>query len=1504
MPEFQRKTVRLQHKGMQWNTPVDAIPETQICYAENTRVLQQGTVESRPGLTDWVNLGGGGRQFIHSIAVLNNYNPDLANFTKAFVLAVNQGGLFNQFYVGDTPTHLVDNTLNPIRIPVSTNNVISGNPVTYVDMAPVGTNLGWKYIGDQNINFEVGYYPGDSSNTMARGITMGITPPVNTNIPVVAEDPPGTPLPGPLNGGYQWVFAYRNKWTGARSNPSAPTRVSIDAPKLVVTNGVAQLQVPSTPIDPQTTNSDLNILIDIYRAGGTLPDYRYVGTADGPGNSLFFDNLGDNEIATAPLYPGVLDPITNVYRANLYRPFVAAVNAVYSANVDTLNQRGNGTWILNSAANQFDVNWIPGGVISIDNGIYHIFQVISSAQLELVEDVSASLSNNGHYAWATPTGTLKAGCPLPHIWGPYGTGGVAGAYIFGCGGSHADSGTLYWTNGNDPDSADIANSLIVTSPSEPLRGGCIYDGTPFVFSTERIFRIYPAAQAGQFTVQEVPGGKGLWAEYSLTVQSTGNPADQSITWVGKDGIYDWSTSAGLVSLTDRDLYPFFPHDNQPGVSVETLFPFLPRVGSPSAPVNGPDYSPGNMKYHRLCWFMGELFYDFVCIGPGGVNVYNTLVFDSKQAQGWVSLDQYASTSAVSSQPVCRGIEIGGNNMKVAVGYELMDYTGHQDVTTPINCSVFTRQDDLGDPRIRKLYGDYMIDAAAGDGGGITVIPFTDVGTNELAASYVNTVNRTQEVTATLPSGLGVLGTSFGLYFSWLASPNTAALYQYEYTYVPKPILTGFLATDKTDDGYLGAKYLRGLCIECNTLNTTRTVNVLIDDAVVATLTVLANGQQELPFAITPAVGSMFQLQPTDPNSWELFSIRWVWEKWPDLTTIESTWMDLGTTKPKYIRAFTIPVAGLNGPDLGFTVYYNADGTVDTYVTTPVAPYSLTAKTALQYSFSPPILAHQLKLVPSTSCRIWYDEIKWDAEEWPEIARLYGPIENLGTSQAKYIRGFSLPIETNGNPVVMSLIYDNESVIGIGNTVTLNFTQVTTDTLSKNVFPYTPTPPIIAHELQLRSLQPARFWYNEVKWDFEVWPEYDTGRTPWLNGGTVSAKFVRGITIPLDTGGQPISLDLMLDTGQTIIFGPFNTAAGSKTSVYCVFNVPLIMHEFQILPQSQCRIWYEEIKWDAEEWPELEVESTPWLDNGTPSAKYIRGVTFPIETNGQAVTFDLYTDTGQQVPFGPFTTAPGVKTSVYCSFTVPLVIHQFRIQPRTPARVWYDPSNLKWDADPWPETETESSAWTDCGYQGAKFMQGLTIPMDTGGQPVSFQVTYDGVGSPQTIGPFTTPAGQKSTMAYSFPVPFICHNLQVTPLSPCAWFQEEVKWVWEPEPELVTTYTTQPTDHDLPGYNYLFDCYIAYIGSADAPNFTVTTEYGSITYSLPVSNNVYTRAYLLLNPQKSKWKSYSITSSQGIRLYLKDCEVRVKNWTDKGNYPSAFTSHMPFGAESRMVGARI
>src|SRR5215472_22904 len=136
--------------------------------------------------------------------------------------------------------------------------------------------------------------------------------------------------------------------------------------------------------------------------------------------------------------------------------------------------------------------------------------------------------------------------------------------------------------------------------------GCMYNGVAYVWSTERMWQIVPSfTVAGQFTVQIIPGARGIWMEYSLTVQSAGEE-DVSITWRGKDGLYDFSAGAGLRSLSSETMFTFLPHDNQPGVPPWVTFPFISNVAEP---IPAPDDLQSS--FQKLTWFDGYLFYDFL-----------------------------------------------------------------------------------------------------------------------------------------------------------------------------------------------------------------------------------------------------------------------------------------------------------------------------------------------------------------------------------------------------------------------------------------------------------------------------------------------------------------------------------------------------------------------------------------------------------------------------------------------------------------------------------------------------------------------------------------------------------------------------------------------------------------------------------------------------------------------------------------------------------------------------
>jgi len=1092
---FQNVTRRMDHKGMNWNRPADSIPDGQCVLARNIRTYERGSVTSRPGLSAYHTFPDA----VHSIARLNNYFSDVP-FTTTFLV-----GAGDDFYVGASDAALETSTKNnPVRVP---EGGISGYPLTMVDAQPVGAQFGWKYVGDSTGNFGVGYYPDDnagyviktktnngdgtyslalkippSTSTaktavvtaaiaagysvndswfMAHAITMGMRPPTYTGIPV-------TDSSGTLTGDYQWMFAYRNIYTGARSNPSAATRVSLSGPSLACSSNKAKLpSIPVPPHDPQTDLPDTHVVVDIYRFGGTVFSWRLVGTA--AGGSDYSDNTPDSDLLTAPEPPQYVDPATGLARFNLYRPFVTPQPA-FTGTAD-LAANGAGKYILNSpSTDQFDRNWLPGSVINIKlsstvSPSFTIYQVLDERNIELAENAAAAVGTG--VTWATQTGMLAMGQPLAHIWGPYGTG-QSGSYVFGCSG---DDGMLYWTNGNDPDSMDQANALLVTSSSEVLKGGCIFDGQPFVFSTERIFRIYPSASVpGQFVVEEVAGGKGLWHEWSLTVQSNG-VADQSITWRGKDGIYDWAPGRGLMCLSDATLYPFFRHDNALPAGPATVFPFITgTIG---------ELDESDPRYHRLCWHQGYLFYDCRTLTGEGY-YYLSLVYDSKQAEGWVSVDDYDTQA-----PLCRGLEIGANNLKVALGSGLYDYAGsdhnaHSDAGSAIACRFYTRQDDMGEARLEKLFGDFALDAAT-NGSALTVIPKFDQGTASTDTLTVAAVTgRAQHpldfiATSTSPS-LGRLSLTMGLDITWTVNATTPPiLFQWIPSFVLKPELTVRRTTDWTDDGEPGDKYVYGFLLEANTFGVTREVQVRIDgDVVHQTFLINHSEQRTKPYFFeVPPVTHQLRLSPIDGESWELFRVVWKWTKWPEKTQFVPDYMP---SDPMTYRGVAIE-ADTGGIDVPVEVWTDGDEV------RRILTVNHNGRMQKAYDFGPDIVvATEVKLVPLGTDWRQYPEwkVRMIGEPRPDLAALTTAWDDDGYNGAKWYQGFHLWCDTLGEDRTLTVEYDSGLVGGV-------FTKVNHD--GELQVAYSFPEPFIAHQVRVIPDGPLRYsevW--KVRWIWEPVPE--------------------------------------------------------------------------------------------------------------------------------------------------------------------------------------------------------------------------------------------------------------------------------------------------------------------------------------------------------------------------------------------------------------------------------
>lgn len=469
---------------------------------------------------------------------------------------------------------------------------------------------------------------------------------------------------------YNWVVVQRNRNTGQQSLPSPPLRSGLN-----IDHGYAKVKA-TTSTDTQVTD------LDFYRVGGTLTvDYFFMGSIPSPGTSTqvtIIDNFSDNEIQSNP----------SLNREN-YPCFPVLDNP--ASGTGTLK----GNMLSTLSGDQFNVNWAAGISVTITDSSGNSFYTLSYARpystgsLELAE----SLGINGTVTWSIAEPVLL-GQGISSIFGPY-LSGDGGSYVLACGTS-LQAGTVYWTNPNDPCSTSLRNQLEVTSPEEPLVAGCIYDGQAFVFSTKRMFRIFATGSADlPFYAQEVANSKGVISPNCLVV-------GQVIYFVGSDGLYA-STGGQPYAISDKDMYPVFPHDSQSGVLTNGIYPV--------------DYSSMTaLNKANLCYHNDFLYFDFITTQTP-YPTYRCLVFDLSRNSGggeadmdesgkWVSLDDHAAVVHLhySEEGIPNPRLIAGTNL----GY-LFLFDSEVDNGTPFTYEFETRSFDMNSPRNQKFIPQLQFD---------------------------------------------------------------------------------------------------------------------------------------------------------------------------------------------------------------------------------------------------------------------------------------------------------------------------------------------------------------------------------------------------------------------------------------------------------------------------------------------------------------------------------------------------------------------------------------------------------------------------------------------------------------------------------------------------------------------------------------------------------------------------------------------------------------------------
>jgi hypothetical protein len=703
---------------------------------------------------------------------------------------------------------------------------------------------------------------------------------------------------GAVGAPYRYRVRPRSSVTGVVGNPSPAMRYGVSPRRESV-----DVHLPSAAYDSQIDTWD------IFRYGGSVTSWRYVGSTPSrvDNNGRFTDNFGD----AAARGGSALDfdnfepwPSVDVPNNGTATSITGTTALVVSPSTN-ITRYLPGTLVQFGGQNVYTL-WARPTLVG---GTTYLLQFVENA------GVAASVQ----YRILEP---LLARQPLPYMFGVDAEG-----TLFACG-DPLHPGTLYFSKNYAPDSAPDRYNIEISPPTEPLLGGEILDGLPFVASTEHWWRLYPQGTAylnpqnrvQRYTPVLQPIQRGMVAPFGHCTDGV------SLFWWAKDGI--WSSAKG--SLTDADLYNLFPHEGVPGTDVV--------YGGVT--IKPPSYAnAGLMRLVYSNYYLYAIYLDSDFI-------FRCLVYDVRREAWCLDLyPQFISTAYhVEQAPGSFGtpnpvLLLGTRNNSITYTALVCKQAPNiNDNGTPIACVLATREYDGGDIRAGEQWGDIYLDSTpVARGSAMTLTPMF---LGQVAAAVKTVPQSTARVQQPISIG-GELTTNFlGALLQWTddfaLQTGPTMLFAWQPSFLPQPEITTDRISNWDDGGSPGAKWVQGFVMEADTSNVAKGLSIQDADTLAVhtfTPTVVHNGQSERAYSFdTPFIAHMMRVKPTDQVPWRFWDIKWIAEPTPETAL---TWKTQPSTHGlkgyMHVRQVSITYASSQVVTLAIAVF---DGTSPVAIALP------------------------------------------------------------------------------------------------------------------------------------------------------------------------------------------------------------------------------------------------------------------------------------------------------------------------------------------------------------------------------------------------------------------------------------------------------------------------------------------------------------------------------------------------------------------------------------------
>ncbi len=381
----------------------------------------------------------------------------------------------------------------------------------------------------------------------------------------------GLPDIGPTGAPYQYLLIGRSTVTGAQGNPNPTMRYGVSPRR-------QNVFVPLPAVVDMLPANDPQVNIwDVYRKGGSVTAYRYIGSGS-PGDNFIDKYFDDTALAGKPLPTQNFEPW----------PSVDVPWNVTAGGGVSITVTGSQVVVTGTTFPATILRWLDGTLILLGGQTGYTLRKRpvslsgTSYLLDLIECVGSLAATV-----LSVNEPIVARQFLPYMWGPDQYG-----YFYACG-DPLRPGVVSFCTPNNPDVTASTDTNEPSTPSEPLMGGGVIGGLSYVSSSDGWWSMIPAFSGSKvFAPYKIQCERGAVAPFAVATDKS------HIFFVAKDGV-GFHQGGGYQSLTDADLYLLFPHEGVPGVKII-------RNGVSYYP---PDY--GRAAEFRLTYLNGFLYFDYV-----------------------------------------------------------------------------------------------------------------------------------------------------------------------------------------------------------------------------------------------------------------------------------------------------------------------------------------------------------------------------------------------------------------------------------------------------------------------------------------------------------------------------------------------------------------------------------------------------------------------------------------------------------------------------------------------------------------------------------------------------------------------------------------------------------------------------------------------------------------------------------------------------------------------------